>query len=189
MDSWSIGKVLAWASQDLRERGSSSARLDAELLLAQGKVEAGLAAYGEAVAEIHDRGVPGSSAPAAYAPWMMLARAAQVAAFVRYGRRPHSERAELLGHARAMLAGGGFFDAPVLGCALFALAVWELTFGDRAAGPVLLAYADRFAFNRIMPSMDWSWATTLAQPAGIPPGDPAQLREPILAVLETLSPR
>lgn len=35
MDSWSIGKVLAWASQDLRERGSSSARLDAELLLAQ----------------------------------------------------------------------------------------------------------------------------------------------------------
>lgn len=34
MESWSIGKVLAWASQDLRERGSPSPRLDAELLLA-----------------------------------------------------------------------------------------------------------------------------------------------------------
>jgi predicted ATPase len=160
----------------------------AELLLAQGKVEAGLAAYAEAVAEIHDRGVPGVPAPAAYAPWMMVARAAQVAAFVRYGRRPNSERDELLGHARTMLAGEGFFDVPVLGCGLFALAVWELSFGDRGAGAVLLAYADRFAFNRMMPSMDWSWATNLAQPAEIGPGDPAQLREAVGALLETLSP-
>jgi release factor glutamine methyltransferase len=34
MESWSIAKVLSWASQDLRERGSPSPRLDAELLLA-----------------------------------------------------------------------------------------------------------------------------------------------------------
>lgn len=34
MEIWSIGKVLTWASQDLKARGSSSPRLDAELLLA-----------------------------------------------------------------------------------------------------------------------------------------------------------
>lgn len=160
----------------------------AEMLLARGEVEAGLAAYAEAVVVIQERGIPGGSTASAYAPWMMVAQAAQVAAFVRHGRRPSSERDELLGRARAMLAGDGFFDVPVLGCGLFALAVWELRFGDRDAGAVLLAYADRFAFNRMLPSMDWAWATTLSQPAQIPTDDPAQLRELVLELLTTLSP-
>ncbi|MSP24133.1 MAG: peptide chain release factor N(5)-glutamine methyltransferase [Myxococcales bacterium] len=34
MDAWTISRVLAWAAADLRERGSESPRLDAELLLA-----------------------------------------------------------------------------------------------------------------------------------------------------------
>jgi predicted ATPase len=160
----------------------------AELLLAQGEIEAGLAAYAEAYAVIRERGVPGFPAPAAFAPWMMVAQAAQVAAFVRHGRRPGSERDELLGHARAMVAGEGFVDVPVLGCGFFALAVWELAFGDRGAGAMLLAYADRFAFNRTLPSFDWSWATSLAQPAEIGPGDLDQLREEVDALLTKLSP-
>lgn len=34
-ESWTIARVLAWAADDLRQRGSASPRLDAELLLAE----------------------------------------------------------------------------------------------------------------------------------------------------------
>ena len=115
--------------------------------------------------------------------------AALVAAFVRHGRRAQADRDELLSSARTIAAGDGNVDMPVLGCALFALAVWELAFADRAAGAALLAYADRLAFNRMLPSLDWAWATSLAQPADIGPGDPAQLREAVHAQLTSLSPR
>jgi release factor glutamine methyltransferase len=35
METWTVGRVLSWASQDLKSRSSTSPRLDAELLLAQ----------------------------------------------------------------------------------------------------------------------------------------------------------
>jgi hypothetical protein len=38
----------------------------------------------------------------------------------------------------------------------------------------------------MLPSLDWAWATSLAQPAGIGPGQPAQLREAVRARLSTL---
>lgn len=158
----------------------------AELLLAQGRTEAGLAAYAAAVAGIRDRGMPGIRMPAAYAPWVMFAQAALVAAFVRHGRPAREDRDELLRNAIAILGSDGFLDVPVLGSALFALAVWELTLGDHHAGAALLGYAERFAFNRMLPSLDWSWATSLAQPAEPAPGDPAQLRGALLAVLQAV---
>ena len=158
----------------------------AELLLAKGETEAGLAAYATAVSNIRTRGMPGMRAPAAFAPWVMFAQAALVAAFVRHRRRAGSDRDDLIRNARAVLDQERFIDVPVLGCAVFALAVWELTFGDHATGATLLAYADRFAFNRMLPSLDWSWATSLAQPAEIGPGDPAQLRKPLYALLQEL---
>lgn len=159
----------------------------AELLLARGETEAGLATYAAALAAIHEREVPGLRFAVAFAPWVMFTQAAMVAAFVRHGRPARGDRDELLGNAQAMASGGGFVDVPVLGSALFALAVWEITFGDRDAGATLLAYADRFAFNRMLPSLDWSWATSLAQPAEIAPGDPATLLEPLNALLRQLS--
>jgi predicted ATPase len=158
----------------------------AELLLAQGKTETGLAAYAAAVVSIRERGMPGMLAPAAFAPWVMFTQAAMVAAYVRHGRPARSDRDDLIRIARAVLTQGSFIDVPVLGSAVFALAVWELTFGDRSTGATLLAYADRFAYNRMLPSLDWSWATSLAQPAEIGPGHPAQLREPLHALLRTL---
>lgn len=161
----------------------------AELLLAGGRTEEGLAAYATALVSIRERGMPGSGIPpAAFAPWVMFTQSALVAAFVRHGRRAQSDRDELLGSTRTVAAGNGLVDVPVLGSALFALAVWELTFADRAAGAALLAYADRFAFNRMLPSLDWAWATSLAQPADIGPGDPAQLRGAVHALLAQLSP-
>lgn len=160
----------------------------AELLLARGKTEDGLDAYATALVTIRERGIPGSSMPATFAPWVMAARSALVAAFVRHGQRAQTDRDELLGNARMIAAGKGFIDVPLLGSALFALAVWELTFADRSAGAALLAYADRLAFNRMLPSLDWAWATSLAQPADIGPGDPAQLHEAVSALLATLNP-
>jgi predicted ATPase len=159
----------------------------AELLLARGETEAGLAAYDTALAAIIERGMPGGQAPAAYAPWVMFARSALVAAFVRHGRPARADRDELMDGARTVAASATLIDVPVLGCALFALAVWELTFGDRAAGAELLAYADRFAYNRMLPSLDWAWATSLARPARIGPGQPAQLLEAVHARLTSLS--
>jgi predicted ATPase/tetratricopeptide (TPR) repeat protein len=159
----------------------------AELLLARGETEAGLAAYTAALTAFRDWSVPGLQIPPAFAPWVMAVQAALIAAFVRHGRPARSDRDELLGNARAMASGEGFVDVPVLGCALFALGVWEITFGNPGAGATLLAYADRFAFNRMLPSFDWSWATSLVQPAPIPAGDPGQLREPLSALLRGLS--
>ena len=88
--------------------------------------------------------------------------------------------------ARTVAASATLIDVPVLGCALFALAVWELTFGDRTAGAELLAYADRFAYNRMLPSLDWTWARSLAEPPRIGPGQPAQLLEAVHARLTLL---
>jgi tetratricopeptide (TPR) repeat protein len=158
----------------------------AELLLARGHVDAGLAAYTQAVDLMRVRG--GSGGPmAAFAPWVLFAESARLAATVKHGRRGGGERVELAGIVRELLARNGFVDVPVLGCALFALAVWEITFGDRATGAVLVAYADGYAYNRMLPSFDWSWATSLAQPAEIGPGDPTGLRGQLRAVLERLS--
>jgi hypothetical protein len=117
---------------------------------------------------------------------MMFSRSALVAAFVRHGRPARADRDELLDSARTAAPGDTVVDVPVLGSALFALGVWELTFGDRTAGAELLAYADRFAYNRMLPSLDWAWATSLAQPARIGPGQPAQLRKAVHALLAGL---
>ncbi|MBB5873709.1 putative ATPase [Allocatelliglobosispora scoriae] len=159
----------------------------AELLLARGETDAGLAAYTAALAAIRDRSAPGPQLPPALEYWTMVAQGALVAAFVRAGRPARQDRDELLVRAREATSGPHLADVPVLGCALFALAVWEIVFGDRGAGAALLAYADRFAFNRMLPSLDWSWAVSLAQPAGIAPGDPAELREPLNALLRSLA--
>ena len=53
----------------------------------------------------------------------------------------------------------GFLDYPVFGSVLFALALWELAADPdpaRAARAVrLLVYADRFGYNRQLPSLAW----------------------------------
>jgi len=159
-----------------------------ELLLARGSTEAGLDAYADAVAVIRDRATAWQSLPAGFEPWLMLPQAALLAASVRAGRPAQTDRDDLLANARAITGHRDVFDVPILGCALFALAVWEVAFGSPTAGSALLAYAHRFAFNRMLPSFDWQWATSLVRPAEIPAGGPAELRESVQALLRTLQP-
>jgi predicted ATPase/tetratricopeptide (TPR) repeat protein len=160
----------------------------AELLLARGQSQAGLAAYTQALAMLRKQAIDLPNVLDGLEPWLVLPQAAVVASHARHGLRAQDQRDDLLARVRDLTARGGFTDVPVLGCTFLALAIWELTFGDRDAGAALLAYADRYAFSRMLPSLDWAWATSLAQPADIPPGTPAQLYESVHAVLYTLRP-
>ena len=74
-----------------------------------------------------------------------------------------------------------------VGQRVFGLAAWELVFGDKLIAAQLLTYADRFAFSRMFPSFDWGWATSLAQPADLPPRTQTELREDAHNLLTQLS--
>jgi predicted ATPase/DNA-binding SARP family transcriptional activator/tetratricopeptide (TPR) repeat protein len=137
----------------------------AELLLARGEVEAGLAAYREAVGVLRDRGVPGMDLPADYAPWVIFPESASITAHCRVGRWAdvRTERDALRGTLVDLLGeADDFLDYPVVGCGLFTLGVWELVVGgSREAAGRLLGYAVAFSFNRMLPSLDLDWAEEL----------------------------
>ena len=64
--------------------------------------------------------------------------------------------------------GGTFFDYPVTGAVLFALAAWHLSLDEqsdetRRAAVRLLASAEAFAYNRLLPSMSWDVAAAVAE--------------------------
>ncbi|MFT4289036.1 ATP-binding protein [Nocardioides sp.] len=158
----------------------------AELLLARGEVAAGLAAYATAVAEMGARGIPGLALPPGFEPWVLYPQAALLAASVRHHERAEQVRDSLIAKVARSTERDGFPDVPIFGCVLFALAVWEASYGDKEAAAVLLAYADRFAFSRLLPSFDWDWATSLVTPAEIGDADATELREPVRAVLAQL---
>jgi predicted ATPase/tetratricopeptide (TPR) repeat protein len=160
----------------------------AELLLARGQSQAGLAAYTQALAALRRQAVDLPNMPDGLEPWLVLPQAAVVASHARHGLRAQDQRDELLAKVRNFTARAGVADVPVLGCTFLALGIWELTFGDRDAGAALLAYADRYAFSRMLPSLDWAWATSHTPPADIPPGMPGQLYESVHEVLGALRP-
>ena len=152
-----------------------------ELELAAGNVDAGLRGYRDAVAELSARSFPGMETLLGFAPWTLYAQSAAVAAHVRHG---HPEevagmRDDLLGKAPEILGGNvGFLDYPVFGSVLFALALWELAADpdrERAARAVrLLVIADRFGYNRQLPSL--AWAPGLALAEAVLPGEVARVR-------------
>jgi hypothetical protein len=55
----------------------------------------------------------------------------------------------------------------VTGAVLYALALWELTGDEEAAGwdraVRLLVLAERFSYNRMLPSLGWAYAADLAE--------------------------
>jgi len=132
----------------------------AELLLAQGRIQDGLAAYRSAVTRLAGRGFPGVDLDG-LEPWVLFPQAASVAAHCRYGHRDEAcaARDDLRTKAAAVLAGDEvFIDHPIMGAVLFALGAWELTGGtsgpgDDTAGR-LLSMAEAFSLNRMLPSLD-----------------------------------
>lgn len=157
-----------------------------ELDLATGRTELGLRRYRDAVETLSERTFPGFEAILGYEPWRLYAGAAALAAHVRHGRQEDVGylHHDLLRRAPEVLAGAiGFLDYPVFGSLLFALAEWELAEQTQAATPDLeragvavrlLVYADRFGYNRQLPSLSWPPALDLAE--GVLPGAEARVR-------------
>lgn len=100
----------------------------------------------------------------------------------------------------------GFLDYPVFGSLLFALAEWELAEQAQVATPDLeraevavrlLVYADRFGYNRQLPSLSWPPALDLAERvlpgaearvrAEVADRRPTQLRDDVAALVAVLA--
>ena len=139
----------------------------AELLLARGQVDEGLTAYRSASAELTSRGIQGLGLPSGFEPFVLFPQAGCLAAHMRFGRSDDVRdlHDDLLVKCAGVLAGSDeYVDYPIAGTTVFVLACWELLLGDRDAGARLLAYSERFSFNRMLPSIDGAWAESLADP-------------------------
>lgn len=146
----------------------------AELALARGETEAGLAAYRAAVSDLVARVVPelGLAVPDGLEPWVLFPAAGAVAAHARYGGRDEGAAmaGDLRAKALAALDAGNriFLDYPVLGSVLVAVALWSL-YDDGAPAPShavavdLLAYGEAFGYGQMMPSLAWPLAAAVAE--------------------------
>ena len=181
-------RILAELEGDERLRSVFGGRISqicgrAELLLAQGREDEGLAAYRSAVEELTYRSIPGVEFPSNFTPWVLFPQGASLTAHVRRGRRPAATYDDLRAKLATMLSGdvegepARFVDYPIAGSAMFALAAWHLAAGEKELGSLLLAIAEGFTYNRMMPSFDEDWARSMATPE-LPavPSDREELR-------------
>jgi len=132
-----------------------------ELRLARGEIEAGLAAYAAAVHKVRTLKFPGLPM-SGLEPWVLFGEATALAAHAAYAPDDafgQALYAEALDRVRQVLDPEfPYLDYPVAGVALFGLGAWGL---QRDALPPhdavrLLVLADRFAYNRSVPTMAWS---------------------------------
>jgi predicted ATPase/DNA-binding SARP family transcriptional activator len=153
----------------------------AELALASGDLSAGLEMYGECTVRIREIQPPGVTR-AGMEPWVLFGEAMALTAFARYASGHDAVRGEALfnvcrnGALRVMTRENPHLDYPASGLVLFALGAWSLL---RQVAPTeaalrLLALADRFAYNRMIPTMRWERITPAAEDAA--PGLLARLQ-------------
>lgn len=134
----------------------------AELKLARGDRVGGLEAYRDAAERMNSFAIPGH-VTTGYEPWVLLGDTSLLAALAHYGTsETKAEGAELFRSCCAKVSHAfdpdrSHLDYPVFGTALFALGAWGLL---HSAMPVkdslrLLALAELFAYNRMIPTMAW----------------------------------
>jgi predicted ATPase/DNA-binding SARP family transcriptional activator len=134
----------------------------AELALARGDRAAGLAAYRESAAAMRELAVPGIPATG-WEPWVLFGEATALAAHAHHGGGADEAHGRALFDscrervARALAAADPQLDFPVTGAVLFALGTWGLLRAAMPAGDAvaLLVLAERFAYNRAVPTMAW----------------------------------
>jgi predicted ATPase/tetratricopeptide (TPR) repeat protein len=142
----------------------------AELALASGDHDAGLALYRAAVDRVRDLRFPGI-AVTGLEPWLLVCEANVLTAYARYSGPEQGDYAASLFRSclersyRVFDPAHERLDYPVAGTVLFALGAWGLL---QDALPVddavrLLGYADRFAYNRSVPTMAWERITPYAE--------------------------
>nr|WP_246851577.1 BTAD domain-containing putative transcriptional regulator [Patulibacter sp. SYSU D01012] len=154
----------------------------AELRLARGLRAEGLAAYREATETVDALTFPGVT-PTGLEPWVIFVESAAVAGFAHHagpeeeaeGRARARTGADRV--ARLLRRDDPYTDHPVVGAGLFAAGTWWTL---REDGPVegalrLLVLAERFSYNRTVPSM--AWAPVAARAEERAPGRLAALRD------------
>lgn len=155
--------------------GVSWELLTAELALARGEGERGLARCREAVDRMRRWPVPGVPADAArFAPWVLFGAAIGVAMHAVHGAdgREDGEGARYRDELRAAMPDAldparMHLDYPVLGTMLFAFGLWGLR---RESLPIrdavrLIVLAGRFSYSRSLPSLAWANAAEPAERA------------------------
>ena len=153
----------------------------AELALASGDPGAGLKLYREGSAWMREVQLPGVGRTGTE-PWALFGEALELSALARYAAGDDVAHGEALfrvcrtGALRVMTSDNPHLDYPASGLVLFALGAWSLL---RRAAPAedalrLLALADLFAYNRMVPTMRWERITPEAEAAA--PGLLARLQ-------------
>ena len=153
----------------------------AELALASGDLGTGLEMYRECAARMREIQLPGISLTG-MEPWALLGEAMALSAHAGYAAGDDVAHGEALlrvcraGALRVMTPDNPHLDYPASGLVLFALGAWSLL---RQAAPAedalrLLALADRFAYNRMVPTMRWERIMPAAEEAA--PGLLARLQ-------------
>jgi hypothetical protein len=153
----------------------------AELALASGDVGTGLKLYRDRTIRMRDIELPGVTRTG-MEPWALFGEAMALAAHARFAAGDDVAHGEVLyeicrtGALKLMASENPHLDYPASGLVLFALGVWSLL--RQAAPPEdalrLLALADRFAYNHMIPTMRWERITPSAEAAA--PGVLARLQ-------------
>jgi len=140
----------------------------AELALARGDVDEGLALYWSAVERVRDLRFPGVDS-SGLEPWVFFGEGAALAAYAYHAPTGDDVGEQLFGAVRGRVRGVlepeyPFLDYPVCGVVLLALGLWCL---QRSALPEreairLMVLADRFAYNRSVPTLSWQRAAACA---------------------------
>ncbi len=155
----------------------------AELALARGDVAAGLRRYRECAAALAGLRLPGIESTG-MEPWGVLGESIALGAHAyhaatdadfAYARDLFATSRERV--LRMLDPANPRLDYPVAGLALFALGAWGLL---RDAAPIddaveLLVFAERFAYNRMIPTMAWERIAPHAEARA--PGRIAELRD------------
>jgi len=153
----------------------------AELALAAGDTGAGLELYRESTDRMSEVQLPGVTRTG-MEPWVLFGEAMALSAHARYAAGDDVARGETLFHAsrtgalRVLTSENLHLDYPASGLVLFALGAWSLLRRAASAADALrlLALADRFAYNHMVPSMRWERITPAAEEAA--PGLLARLQ-------------
>ena len=140
----------------------------AEIAFARGDVDEGCRIVRQAATTMSALRFPGMGRDADLAPWTIYGNGVAAVALATHGR--DDDGADLyawLGAAapRVLARERGFVDMPVVGLLLFALGTWALRKRALADADAvrLLVLAERCAYPRFIPTLDWHHVATLAE--------------------------
>jgi len=153
----------------------------AELALAAGDFRTGLRLYRESAAWMRELSFPGI-VRTGREPWLLVGDAMALSAHARYAAGDDEAYGRALfaacrdGSREVLTPENTRIDYPAAGVLIYALGMWSLL---RETGPAedalrLLAIADRFAYNRTIPTLLWERIVPAAEAAA--PGLLAELQ-------------